>query len=511
MKRMNGLFRMLAAALLICALALPCAFAENADGPREPDLNIIVVNQDAESLSREDTEKMVKETKEAYYKNDAMGIQFHSLVGLTEEEMMNEDEEKIVVPVMTVKYGDKVMRCLCQEIGEADADGTRPLYIGLHGGGGGPSEGNDEQWMEMAQYYSAGIRNGLYIACRGITDTWDLHFQPESYPLLDTLIEAMVYLYHVDPNRVYLLGFSAGGDGVYQLSPRLADRFAAVNMSSGHPNSVSLLNLANCPICLQVGVRDFYTDTAMRSVRAAEFEKTLTEYHDKYGFGYTHKVFVHVPAGHNFNDYQTNQSTVLKDPAAYAEAAKDPQFLYKFLKTRGTEDLEDVMGLSYEYADFDEVFDKAVTDVVTKELGLETETVNTSAVDYVSQFRRDPAPAQLVWDLSTRAEERQKNSFYWLEAPKEMNVGVITASYDAETNTITVEPDSEVNGDFAILFHPALVDVSRTVTIRTGDITRQVIVHPSEEFLKASILESGDPEMGCVGKILYSQILNPGK
>ena len=152
MKRMNRFFRMLAAALLICALALPCAIAENADGPREPDLNIIVVNQDAESLSREDTEKMVKETKEAYYKNDAVGIQFQSLVGLTEEEMMNEDEEKVVVPVMTVKYGDKVMRCLCQEIGEADADGTRPLYIGLHGGGGGPSEGNDEQWMEMAQY-----------------------------------------------------------------------------------------------------------------------------------------------------------------------------------------------------------------------------------------------------------------------------------------------------------------------------------------------------------------------
>ena len=34
-----------------------------------------------------------------------------------------------------------------------------------------------------------------------------------------------------------------------QLAPRLADRFAAVNMSSGHPNGVSLLNLANCPIC----------------------------------------------------------------------------------------------------------------------------------------------------------------------------------------------------------------------------------------------------------------------
>ena len=34
----------------------------------------------------------------------------------------------------------------------------------------------------------------------------------------------------VDPNRVYLLGYSAGGDGVYQLAPRMADRFAAASM-----------------------------------------------------------------------------------------------------------------------------------------------------------------------------------------------------------------------------------------------------------------------------------------
>ena len=128
---------------------------------------------------------------------------------------------------------------------------------------------------------------------------------------------------------------------------------------------------------------------------------------------------------------------------------------------------------------------------------------------YVSQFRRDPAPANLVWDLSTRAARREKDSFYWLEAAPEVNRGVITASYDAETNTITVEPDADVNGDFAILFHPALVDISRPVAIRTGNITRTVQVNPSKEFLEASMLETGDPELACVGKILYSKILRP--
>lgn len=66
-----------------------------------------------------------------------------------------------------------------------------------------------------------------------------------------------------------------------------------------------------------------------------------------------------------------------------------------------------------------------------------------------------------------------------------------------------------MNGDFSILFHPALVDVSRTVHIKTGDITREVWVNASEDFLKASVLESGDPELACVGKIAYSTILHP--
>ncbi len=512
-KRINRLFRQLLAALLLCAVLFSCAaIAENAEGPREPDQHILVVNQDAEPLSREETLKMVQEVKEAYYKNDAVAIELQDDVKFTKEELedMEVEGKKQELPVLNVTVGDSTMRCLAQEIGEADEDGTWPLYIALHGGGGGPSEGNDEQWLMMAEYYSASIGDGVYIACRGITDTWDLHFRPETYPLLDRLIEAMIYLYHVDPNRVYLLGFSAGGDGVYQIAPRLADRFAAVNMSSGHPNGVSLLNLANCPICLQAGVRDFLSGTALRSVRAAEFEKTLSDFHDKYGFGYTHRVFIHVPSGHNFVDYESHLSTVLKDPAAFAACAEQPNFLGRFLRVMeecgiGT----DIAELSYAMDEEDRAFDKGITEVVTKDLGLETEEADTSAVVYVSQFTRNPAPAKLVWDLSTRAEKRKKNSFYWLEAAPEVNRGIITASYDAETNTITVEPDAEVNGDFSILFHPALVDVSRTVHIKTGDITREVWVNASEEFLKASVMESGDPELACVGKIAYSTILHP--
>ena len=52
------------------------------------------------------------------------------------------------------------------------------------------------------------------------------------------------------------------------------------------------------------------------------------------------------------------------------------------------------------------------------------------------------------------------------------------------------------------------MDVSRPVNIKTGNITRAVQVNPSREFLEASIRATGEPELACVGEILYSRILS---
>ena len=514
MKCFSRLFRLLPAVLLACSLVLSGAvFAENAGGLPSPADYDYVVNPEAEPLSREETLRMVQEAADAFYNNKALLEELQSEVAVAEEEIPVGGGESEKLRVVTLNHGGKSMRCLVDFIGDPEeGNGPFPLYLTLHGGGEADTEFNNSQWIAMSEYYNGSGAAGLYAACRGVTDTWDLHFREDTYPLLDRLIEAMTLLYDADPDRVYLLGFSAGGDGVYQLSPRLADRFAAVNMSSGHPNGVSLLNLANCPICLQAGVRDFYSDTALRSVRAAEFDRTLSDFHEKYGFGYVHRVFIHVPAGHNFIDFMDCESAVLKDPAAFAACAQQPGFLDRFLDILPKYGEErNVQNLSYFSAGVEPAVDREYTDLVTKGLGLETEAANTSAVAYVLQFSRDPAPANLVWDLSTRAQKREKDSFYWLEAAPEVNRGVIMASYDAETNTITVEPDADVNGDFAVLFHPALVDVSRAVTVRTGNISRTVLVNPSREFLEASMRETGDPELACVGKILYSRILHPEK
>jgi len=60
----------------------------------------------------------------------------------------------------------------------------------------------------------------------------------------------------IDPNKVYITGYSAGGDGVYKLAPRLACHLAGAVMSAGHPNGSMMDNLINTPFAIQIGAHD---------------------------------------------------------------------------------------------------------------------------------------------------------------------------------------------------------------------------------------------------------------
>jgi poly(3-hydroxybutyrate) depolymerase len=135
--------------------------------------------------------------------------------------------------------------------------GGWPLFISMHGGGGAPARVNDSQWrnqVRLAQSYAP--KQGLYVAPRAPTDTWNLWHEGHIDPLFARLIESAVVLENVSPDRVYLMGYSAGGDGVYQLAPRMADWFAAAAMSAGHPNETQPFGLRNLPFALQVGGDD---------------------------------------------------------------------------------------------------------------------------------------------------------------------------------------------------------------------------------------------------------------
>ena len=465
--------------------------------------DMILINEALEPATREETDAMLASAAEAYFTDASLYAELSGEISRSEIPDPFAEEEDSTLTIYSLTHGGQTMRFMMERLGEPGENGRYPLYITLHGGGESTPESNDVQWMVMHDYYRGAVDNGLYIACRGITDTWDLHFRPGSYPLYDRLIQAAVYLYHADPDRVYLLGFSAGGDGVYQIAPRMADRFAAANMSSGHPNGVSLLNLMNCPFGIQVGVRDYYSESAMRCIRGAEMDRVLNGYREKTGQGYVHRVLVHVPAGHNFDDCGEADAQVLADPAAYADPGITLDMMDAFLAALTSTTGEwGVDSLSYYPESETPAFDEAVRGIVTEEFGLKTVEVDANAVRWVSGFVRDPAPKTVVWDLSTRAATREAESFYWFKADKTVDQGTVTASLTGD-NTLTVTPEN-VNGDFSILVSPALLDLSRPIKIITPDGERLVRVNPSYDTMLSSMRETGDPALAWAAEIPWS-------
>jgi len=109
------------------------------------------------------------------------------------------------------------------------------------------------------------------------------------------LIENFIVFENVDPNRVYIMGYSAGGDGVYQLAPRMADRWAAASMMAGHPNETSPLGLRNLPFTLHMGEKDAAYN---RNKTASEWEQKLKDLQSGDPEGYTHLVKIHTGKGH---------------------------------------------------------------------------------------------------------------------------------------------------------------------------------------------------------------------
>ncbi|AMV33045.1 Alpha/beta hydrolase family protein [Pirellula sp. SH-Sr6A] len=191
-----------------------------------------------------------------------------------------------------IKIGEWTMPFHVEVFGEAPATG-RSLTISMHGGGGAPKRVNDQQWQNQKRLYR--LEEGYYVAPRAPGDTWDLWHQPQVDLLFARLIENFILVEGVNPDRVYLMGYSAGGDGVYQLAPRMADRFAAAAMMAGHPNETSPLGLRNLPFTLHMGELDKAYD---RNRIAKEWEGLLEELHTKDPGGYVHWVKIHEGKGH---------------------------------------------------------------------------------------------------------------------------------------------------------------------------------------------------------------------
>lgn len=172
-------------------------------------------------------------------------------------------------------------------------EGGRSLFISMHGGGGAPAAVNDGQYENQKRLYRP--KEGVYLAPRAPTNTWNLWHEGHIDGFFDRLITDMVLFEDVDPDRVYLMGYSAGGDGVYQLAPRMADRFAAAAMMAGHPNETSPLGLRNLPFTLHMGAND---SAYKRNEIAESWKGLLGGLREKDPNGYEHFVKIHEGKGH---------------------------------------------------------------------------------------------------------------------------------------------------------------------------------------------------------------------
>lgn len=113
------------------------------------------------------------------------------------------------------------------------------LFIGMHGGGGCDPEDNEEQYKNHQHLYQDQIPEGvIWFTPRSCEEAWDMWFKAYLVEFFNIVIKGFVLTGLVDPNKVFISGYSAGGDGTYHMTPMMADSWAGAAMMAGHPNGV---------------------------------------------------------------------------------------------------------------------------------------------------------------------------------------------------------------------------------------------------------------------------------
>ncbi|MBN2489946.1 MAG: hypothetical protein JXQ29_03740 [Planctomycetes bacterium] len=175
-----------------------------------------------------------------------------------------------------------------------------PLYLNFHGGGSDPAV-NDSAWEQAKGRYSVA---GSLIAPRATQDVALSWAVPEMWPLVDRLLAECFLLRDVDPDRVYVLGYSMGGWGALLMGPAMADRWAAVGASAGgeHVDRAHPENLRNTPMILQIGTADH---AFRRYELSRAYGARLEELHRADPEGYLFEYREHPGAGHGISDANT--------------------------------------------------------------------------------------------------------------------------------------------------------------------------------------------------------------
>jgi len=339
-----------------------------------------------------------------------------------EKNIYNDFKKEIIVTRsdemedQVIKLKDKKIKFDIKHFGEQGEDGWS-LFISLHGGGGTTESENNRLWNRHKTLYE--LEDGILFTPRSPSNTWNMWFQSHVDTFFNRIIQNMIAFHNVDPNKIYIMGRSAGGDGIYQVAPRMADRFAAAAMSAGHPNDSSPLGLRNTAFTIHMGENDSLYNRNDMAVKWGNDLKKLNE----------------------------------EDPEGY-------RYYIKIYKNKG------------HWMD----------------------NLEASALDWMSDFIRNPYPSKVVWKQGNVLHKR----FYWLRNEDPSFGDLIECNIDDQIITVLSSSSSKIT----IQLNDNLVDMDKEITVNyLGRQLFKGFVYRDIDIIKRSIREYGDPKSVYYGEI----------
>ncbi|MBI3946538.1 MAG: hypothetical protein HY321_11510 [Armatimonadetes bacterium] len=136
------------------------------------------------------------------------------------------------------------------------------LVIQMHGGGGGNAQVSASHYLESDGYAMRDLLHGrdFITVCPSTPpmyyDKWSF---PESEIQIQSIIEEYSTRYHIDPDRVYLMGCSMGGIGSWWHAFRESDRFTLIAPMAGTWRTAYFPGLRGTFLYLLNGAFDHHT------------------------------------------------------------------------------------------------------------------------------------------------------------------------------------------------------------------------------------------------------------